>query len=547
MKSANTHPSISDPERLEALRSLSLLDTPPEPSFDRLTKLTAKYMRAPVALVSLVDTGRQFFKSCCGLPEPWASERETPLSHSFCKHVVTSGAVLAIEDARVHPLVKNNDAVRDLGVIAYLGVPLLSADGQVLGALCAIDGQPRRWSADDIDTLQALAESVMTEITLRADLQARERAEEKAEAANRAKDAFLASLSHELRTPLAPVLLSVSDLEADQAFPENYREEIRMIRRNVEMEARLIDDLLDLTRITHGKLELRLTISDLHTLVHLAAGISRHEITRKKLTLLLSLEARRCAVRGDEARLQQVIWNLLKNAVKFTPPGGIITITTRDLPGDRLELLVADTGIGIAPEDQPRIFDAFEQGGVAGHRQFGGLGLGLAISRSLVTAHEGTLTARSEGLGTGSRFALELPGACEPDTADFKPSQASAAGPDGAGVRVLLVEDHEDSAMVLRRMLVRDGFVVSRAANCATASQLAADGSFDLLISDIDLPDGSGLDLVRKLRLPAIALTGYGTEEDHRKASLAGFSVCLVKPINYAQLRATIGNVSARP
>jgi PAS domain S-box-containing protein len=378
----------------------------------------------------------------------------------------------------------------------------------------------------------------------RAEREARE-AREAAESANRAKDAFLAALSHELRTPLNPVLMAATALEADPRWPPDLRDELRMIRRNVELEARLIDDLLDLTRITQGKMSFHLEMVDAHAKIRHAVEICRGEARAKQLRLDLELRARRHRVRADAARLQQVVWNLVKNAVKFTPEGGSVTVRTEDAGADTLRITVADTGVGIEPDLLPRIFAAFEQGGPATTRRFGGLGLGLAISRAIVEAHGGTLSASSPGPGRGATFCVELGGATDPDAEAAAAAPAEEAGP-ARPLRVLLVEDHADTARVLARLLSRAGHEVTTASGVAAALERASAVPLDLLICDLGLPDGSGLEVMRRLRpLPGIALTGYGMEQDVRRAHEAGFLAHLTKPVDFAELDSAIRRVAA--
>ncbi len=385
---------------------------------------------------------------------------------------------------------------------------------------------------------------VMRDITLRKEaederkeLLAREqRARAESEAASRVKDRFLAALSHELRTPLTPVLMTVSALEDDPAIPENHRGDLAMIRRNVELEARLIDDLLDLTRVAEGKLKLENSLVNVHDLIRHAIGICRRELEAKGLEFAFRPVAERYCVRGDPARLQQVLWNLLKNAVKFTPPCGRITVTTADAEGSRLRVEVVDTGIGIPADMLPRIFDAFEQGDPAITHRFGGLGLGLAISKALVEAHGGLLTAASEGQDWGSTFSLLL-GDAEAPTDEACVSPDLESRPVGGHLRILLVEDHEDTRAILGRTLERSGHDVTTAGTVASAIEAAATGPFDLLISDVGLPDGSGVDLMRRLQpLPGIALTGFGMATDIARCREAGFRAHLTKPIDPTEL-----------
>ena len=367
-------------------------------------------------------------------------------------------------------------------------------------------------------------------------------AKEAAEAASRAKDDFVAALSHELRTPLTPVLLSATVLREDMRLPAEVRAELAMMERNIGLEARLIDDLLDLTRITRGKLSLRLEPCDVHSLLSHAVDIVRDDARAKSIDVALQLAAQRSSVTGDPTRLQQVFWNLLKNAVKFTPMGGRVVIKTHDAPADeRLIVEVADTGPGFPPAVAEQIFQPFEQASPdAGHR-VSGLGLGLAIARGIVDLHGGAIHAESPGEGLGATFVVELPCATVPGpgiSADDAPGDPRSAAPQ----RILLVEDHEATLNVLTRLLERAGHTVTPASSVAAALAAAAANDFDVLISDLGLPDGTGLELIRALRIDhpafqAIALSGYGTEEDLQRTRGAGFDDHLVKPVEFDQLR----------
>jgi PAS domain S-box-containing protein len=369
-----------------------------------------------------------------------------------------------------------------------------------------------------------------------------------AEAANNAKDQFLAVLSHELRTPLMPVLTTTAELELERSLPEHVKSGLKVIRRNVEMEARLIDDLLDLTRVAKGKLQLNFESSDVYHALHTALDICRPEIEAKGINVAMDLTEGVCPVRADPARLQQVFWNLISNAVKFTPEGGTITFRCRPSPAGRVRLEVSDTGMGIEPQALPRIFDAFEQGGQSVARIFGGLGLGLAITKALVTLHGGTISAHSEGKDRGATFFVELPLFVE--TAATRPScdqppTAPTLKLESRDIRILLVDDHEDTNRAMGRLLRRLGYNVQTAGSVQDALSAAeSDPPFDLLISDIGLPDGSGLQLMEELlkRRPikGIALSGFGMEEDVKKSKEAGFYEHLTKPINFKRLETAI-------
>ena len=359
------------------------------------------------------------------------------------------------------------------------------------------------------------------------------------QSASVAKDRFLAMLSHELRTPLNPVLMAVDEMHDDPALPPAMRETLRMMQRNIALEARLIDDLLDFSRITNGKLQLHLTPLDLHTLVHAVVGICAEEIAAGPHTVVLELQAPRATVLGDSARLQQVLWNLLKNALKFTPPPGRIEIRTSLAGSENLALTVADSGVGIDKARLAGIFGAFEQGGDAVTARFGGLGLGLAITKAFVELHEGRIRAASEGPGQGMQITVELPLLAAETTPDAPVTSTVPTATAHTGT-LLLVDDHADTIQIMARLLKRRGYRVLLATDCRSAVEVASQNEFDLIVSDLGLPDGSGLTLLRELRqhraVPAIALSGYGMEEDRRQSQAAGYDEHLTKPLDFPLL-----------
>ncbi len=368
-----------------------------------------------------------------------------------------------------------------------------------------------------------------------------------AEAVIRAQDRFLATLSHELRTPLTPILATVTAILDQPVSPAELPELLGMIRRNVVLEVRLIDDLLDLTRIRGGKLRLMREVVDAHELIHRVIEICRHDFQSGKLQPVLDLTARRSEVDADPIRLQQVLWNLIKNAIKFTPPGGTVTVRSRDgdasspgTAGSGLVIAVSDTGMGIESDDLSRIFNLFEQGGASSSQRSGGLGLGLTISRSIIEQHGGRLIAASGGKDLGSTFTIEIPVV---DAPILVPIPVEPLTPH-ARIRhqcltILLVEDNTDTRNFLSKMLTLRGHTVRTAADITTALQVAAETEFDLLISDIELPDGTGLQLIRTLGstrvVPGIALSGFGSSDDIEMSQSAGFSVHLTKPVELSQ------------
>ncbi|MFX1672431.1 response regulator [Paraburkholderia sp. A2WS-5] len=398
-------------------------------------------------------------------------------------------------------------------------------------------GGVNKWFGSCTDIHAQRESNEERELLLASEQAARQAAEE----ANRAKDRFLAMLSHELRTPLTPVLAGTRLLEQIDGLPDAARAGVLMIRRNIELEARLIDDLLDLTRVANGKLSLTLDTVDVHEVIDAVLELFHSEIQIKQQDVHVERLAQHHYVRGDRARMQQMFWNLVRNAAKFTPDGGHIFVRTRD---ERMHVVieVEDTGIGIAPDQIGKLFHAFEQGSHNMTRQFGGLGLGLAVTKALTEAHGGTVSAKSPGSHCGATFTIVLPTAA-PASGAARPADHS--GPHRAGaLDILLIEDHDDTAEVMSQLIRTLGHDVSVAASVASALALTAAQHFDLVVSDIGLPDGSGIDFIRAFRkesaAPAIALTGFGTDDDVRRSLDAGFTAHLTKPVNFEQLERLI-------
>lgn len=415
-------------------------------------------------------------------------------------------------------------------IFSYSGAPVRNAAGEIILGLTTIRDVTEHKAAED---------------ELR-------QAKQEAEDASRAKDHFLATLSHELRTPLTPVLMVAHALEQDPTLPEALHRDVEMIRRNVELEARLIDDLLDLTRIVRHKLELRREAVDLHTIVEHAVTTCRECVSGEKgVNVRVELDAKPHIVWADSGRMQQVFWNLLSNAMKFTPANGQVIVRSDNPTPDRIRIEVVDSGIGVESDLLESIFNAFEQGGMRVTRRFGGLGLGLAISKALVDLHGGRITAQSEGPGSGATFAVEMP--VVPELPSPGGGEQNAAEPGRCidrGLRILLVEDHATTARVLRRLLEAENFQIKTADSVNAALRIAERNAFDLIISDIGLPDGTGLDLMRALRprhphLRGIAVSGFGMEEDLKRSQDAGFARHLVKPVSFGTLCETIREVMA--
>ena len=445
-----TAPEILDPDRLEALASSCLLDSPREPSFDRLTRLVNTILHVPVSLISLVDSDRQFFKSADGLIEPWASRRETPLTHSFCQHVVAQNCPLPITDAREHPLVYNNLAIRDLNVISYLGIPIHSVDGLPIGALCAIDSVPRNWTQSEIAWMQELTSLVHNELHLQnqakelkrinagLEKEIEERTAELTETNRkllislekekglvkdredalrdaRIKTQFLANMSHEIRTPMNGVIGMASLLE-ETPLDDEQREFVSMINESGTHLLSIINDILDFSKIESGSMELSPQPTSIGSLLCTVISSFKIAITDRPIQLEYHLAPGiPDYVLVDSMRLRQILINLTNNAIKFTETGTVTVsahplVPSTDLPPSSeimLQFSVSDTGIGISKEKQEHLFNVFSQAEASTSLNYGGTGLGLAISKRLSELMGGQISVEST-IGVGSTFTFTI-------------------------------------------------------------------------------------------------------------------------------------------
>ncbi|CAN5705561.1 GAF domain-containing sensor histidine kinase [soil metagenome] len=390
-----------------ALHKSGLLDSPPEVVFDRLTAFTSRVLKVPVALISLVDDHRQFFKSSCGLPAPYEARRETPLSHSFCQHVVASDEPLIVSDARTHPLVKDNLAIPDLGVIAYAGMPLRDEKGVCLGALCAIDGVPRDWTEEELATLSALAAQVSAEFALRAqaarlghDIAAMQAAEEQRHQMARLD-------RHDLRTPLNALVLSLGAIGYSGPVTPEQAECLATARRNCDAVLRLVDHMLDISNIDHrGGGALECTVCRADDLIYLAIEQVFSLAKEHELQVGIADPAALPSVPADRDKIVRVLVNLLGNALKYSPAGSHITISASAGEGG-VVFTVADDGPGIPAEDLQRIFHE----GVRldpGSSSRRSTGLGLTFCQRVVEAHNGRIWVQSQP-GRGAQFSFLLP------------------------------------------------------------------------------------------------------------------------------------------
>jgi len=387
-----------------------------------------------------------------------------------------------------------------------------------------------------------------------------QQARREAEAAARLKDEFLATVSHELRMPLTAILGWATFLASRELDRSKTKKALETIVRNARTQARLINDILDASRISTDKLNLELRRIELVPVIEAAIQAVRPAAEASQIQLDCSLDAATGAVSGDAARLEQVVWNLLANAVKFTPPGGQVKVELRPV-GSRAQITVSDTGSGIRPEFLPFAFERFRQDGSLRTKAQGGLGLGLAIVRDLVERHGGTIRAKSRGEDQGATFVVELP-LLEHEQEGSGESRAPMAvkndPPPGAsaalsGVRVLVVEDHPDSRELLQTVLVGAGAEVSAAASVREAMETMQQLKPDVLVSEIEMADEDGYTLIRRVRelgaerggqVRAAALTAYARSEDRAEALRAGFQAQVTKPIDVNELVSVVANLA---
>ena len=499
-----------------------------------------------------------------GLQQGWSKKEATEVGVLFLLLVLLSGVVFAgwLEmSSRNYPItficgpIVIWTAFRFRPLETATGIFILSAIA-VWGTLHGFGPFVRETENQSLIALQLwIAVLTITAMALSAGMAERRRIEQElqqqksvVETANRTKDHFLAMLSHELRTPLTPVISALDSLETEPTQTEDAKASLAMIRRNIELETQLIDDLLDFTRIARDKMQLRFASIDAHQAVSNVVEICRAEARSKRLQVHVNLRANQHHVTADSAKFQQIIWNLLKNAIKFTPEGGDITISSDNPSESVFTVSVHDTGIGLEPEVMQRIFDPFEQGNRSFEHRVGGLGLGLAISKSLAQAHGGTLTAQSDGSNRGSTFTLSMQALPQGEAV----SVVSKAVTDATrrALKILLVDDHHDTCAALEKLLARRGYLVAISHDVRSAMEAAARNEFDLLISDIALPDGTGMDLMIQLRavanVPGIAISGFGNNGDIERSLQAGFSEHLTKPIRLENLEAAIERTLSR-
>jgi PAS domain S-box-containing protein len=430
------------------------------------------------------------------------------------------------------------------------GAPVMSSDGRV-----------KEWVGNCTDNHDSRLLAQQHERLLAAERAARVEAER----AGRMKDEFLATLSHELRTPLSAILGWSQLLQQAELGREETQEALATIERNARVQARLIEDLLDMSRIISGKIRLEVQPVDLVAVIMAAVGTVRHSAEAKGIDVRCRLDPRAGSIAGDPSRIQQVIWNLLSNSIKFTPPQGRIEVSMTSAPR-HVEVSVSDTGAGIKPEFLPHVFERFRQADASLTRSYGGLGLGLAIVKQLIELHGGSIHVSSAGEGLGSTFTFQLPlsPAAYPSLKEQTgPERTSAAHgsepnhyrswtvPNLLGVRVLVVDDERDARELARRILLDCQADVSLARNGQEALQLLTESPPDVLVSDIGMPELDGFELIRRARargctIPAAALTAFARMEDHATAMQAGFQAYVTKPLDPRELMTAVARLAGR-
>jgi signal transduction histidine kinase len=398
---------LNDPARLEVLAATALLDSPAEAAFDRLTQLASTILGTPVSLVSLVDGDRQFFKSQVGLPEPWAAERATPLTHSFCQHVVASAAPLIVADARLHPLLQDNLAIRDLKVIAYLGIPLTTPEGQTLGSFCTIDGQARTWSEREIKIMKDLASFVMTEIELR--LLARHFHSNFIKLRNleMEREELVQMLVHDLRNPLSSLLMGLDLLQIIED-PEEARQCLAGAQNGALALLHMVNDILDVSKSQAGRLHLEISDVSAEKVVKAACSLIAQMGVREGLTIKTEVAADVPLFQGDEEKIRRILTNLISNAIQHTPRNGEVKVSVyRNSEAKLITFEVADTGMGIPKEACGQIFEKFGQPRIRKEGKVS-TGLGLPFCKMAAEAHGGHISVESE-MGRGTLFRLDIP------------------------------------------------------------------------------------------------------------------------------------------
>jgi len=452
--------------------------------------------------------------------------------------------------------------LRDIGSRSWIIVPLRIQSSMFGSIILARSDSGRRYGASDVLLAEELARRAAVAIDNARLYESSQEERSRVEAATRAKDEFVAMVSHELRTPLSAIVGWVRLLRSGSLSAERREHALEVIERNANAQSQLVADLLDISRAISGKIRVNPSQVDLSNIVEIAVEDARLALETKRIQIHTELDRERAVMRGDSDRLQQIVWNLLTNAIKFTSKGGEIRITLRRFDSDLL-LVVQDTGMGINPEFLPHIFEHFRQSDSSTTRPHGGLGIGLSITKYLVDLHGGSIEAQSEGVGLGASFVVRLPVSPLVSATVGVPKMPVTTSPREAlslpqgleGLRILVVEDEEDARELLGILLGMCGIEVHPVGSAREAMAALEKFQPDLIISDIGLPEQDGYALIRSIRssaskeraaIPAIALTAFARNEDRAQALLAGFNLHMTKPVEPAALLGAVADLAGR-
>ncbi|TGK44633.1 hybrid sensor histidine kinase/response regulator [Leptospira andrefontaineae] len=537
----------NEEERVQALKRYRILDTPPEEKYDGIIKAASLICGAPMALVSLIDSERQWFKARLGI-----KDQQTPRRESFCQFALYENKTLIVEDAHLDPRFKQNPfVVNDPNIRFYAGAPLRTPDGYVLGTLCVLDTQPKKLSEAEIQALEALANSVVSFMELDAKSQSLIQLQAVALELQKAKEQFFINMNHELRTPVHGILGMV-DLLHQTSNSELQKEYLESLTESSEQLIRLINDVIDFSKAESGSLHFSFKEFDLISLLERYAEEASDKAFKKGLAFKTIFPPARenIDVKSDSIRVRQILSNLVSNALKFTEKGGVTVELDLEKESETeitLSLSVKDTGIGIEAHRIPTLFEAFSQTDISISRKYGGTGLGLSICKRICEALDWNISVESE-VGKGSKFILEmtLPKANLSEKAQIAESKNRIHFDFSAhkDLKILIAEDNPVNQRLIQKMLEKLGLTSSVVSNGIDALAYWEENEVDLLLLDIQMPELSGLEVARILKKKPstrkvpwiIAVTAHDSTEDRRACAEAGMDDYLGKPFRIEDL-----------
>lgn len=529
-------------ERLQLLNDFCILETEPEEGFDRITRLASAIFDAPIALVSLVDKDRQWFKSRVGL-----DAEETSRDISFCAHAILDNQVLFVPDATKDPRFFDNPAVtEDPFVRTYVGAPLISRDNLKLGTLCVVYDEVTHVAKEKFSQLEALAQIVVNELELRLAVDEAKRAQIEAKKANEAKSSFLATMSHEIRTPMNGVMVMLDSL-LKSTLDDKQHLMAKTALTSSKALLTIIDDILDLSKLEADAVNLDPTHFNLTELLEGIANLLAESANKKSIGLHIDIEADvPTHIFGDDMRIRQILFNLIGNAIKFTQQGSVTLRVSLKMLNQMayVHFAVIDTGIGIPEEFQRTLFNRFQQADNSISRRYGGTGLGLAICEQLVELMSGSIGMTS-ALGKGSTFWFQVPLMESSREQLVVSSQKQEPNDiDISQLHILVVDDHDINREVAQLVLESKRATISTATNGIEAVDLSNKQSFDAILMDIQMPKMNGLEATRLIRrstgpchkTPIIALTANNMKGDQQEYLKAGMTDCIAKPFDPDEL-----------